>query len=177
MRSIIVLPLVAALALTACGRDDKPKSEEEVKDAMANMVKPKPGLYRSTAKLVSFDVPGMPPAQSERLKEVFSQQQGRDFCLTKAEADKGYEEMTKKLAEGNCKYDRFDARGGTLDAKLSCQTGKDMTATIEMKGTIGEEGSQMHMKVNQAAPQLPNGGAVKMEAEVASQRIGDCPSG
>src|SRR5262245_278934 len=122
MRSTIVLPLVAALALTGalagCGRDDKPKSEEEVKDAMANMAKPKPGLYRSTAKLVSFEVPGMPPQQADRMKEMFSQSQGRNFCLTKAEADKGYEEMTKKLAEGKCTYDRFDARGNTIDAKL-----------------------------------------------------------
>lgn len=178
MRSIIILPLVAALALTACGRDDKPKSEEEVKDAMANMVKPKPGLYRSTAKLISFEVPGMPPAQADRLKEVFSQQTGREVCLTKAEAEKGYEEMTKKLAaEGKCQYDRFDARGGTLDAQLSCETGKDMKATIGLKGTISEEGSEMRMTVEQKAPNLPNGGAVKMEAEVSSQRIGDCPSG
>jgi len=178
MRLIYILPLVAALALGACGRDDKPKSEDEVKDAMANMVKPKPGLYRSTAKLVSFEVPGMPAAQAERLKEVFSQQAGREVCLSKAEADKGYEEMTKKLAaEGKCQYDRFDARGGTIDAKMSCETGKDMKATIELKGTMSEEGSQLHMKVEQAAPNLPNGGSVKMEADVASQRIGDCPVG
>lgn len=175
MRSIFILPLVAALAISACGRDDKPKSEEEVKDAMANMVKPKPGMYRSTAKLVSFEVPGMPPAQAERLKQVFSQEQGRDVCLSKAEADKGYEEMTKKLAaQGKCRYDRFDARGGTLDAKLSCETGKDMHATIELKGTISEEGSRMRMQVEQAAPNLPGGGKVKMVAEVASQRTGDC---
>lgn len=173
MRSIIVLPLMAALALAACGRDDKPKSEEEVQDAMANMVKPRPGLYRSTAKIVSFEVPGMPAAQAERLKEVFSQQ-GRDFCLTKAEADKGYREMTRKLAEGNCAYDRFDARSGKLDAKLTCQTGKDMKATIEMKGTISAEGSQMRMNVVQAAP---NDTSVKMEVDIASQRTGDCPGG
>lgn len=173
MRSIVfVAPLIAVLALAAC--KDQPKTADQVKQEMAQMPKPKPGLYRSTSKIVSFEMPGMPPEQQKQLQQVFSQQQGRDFCLTKAEADKGYEEMTKKLAEGNCKYDKFEASGGALDAKMTCATGQNMTATIAMKGTMTPESSQMTMTIEQSGAQLP-GKSMKMVADVASTRTGDCP--
>lgn len=170
--TIVAAPLLAVLALTAC--KDEPKTVAEVKQEMASMPKPKPGLYRSTSKLISFEMPGMPQAQQDQLKQVFSQAQARDFCLTKAEADKGYEEMTKKLAEGNCKYDKFEASGSSLDAKLTCETGKDMKAVVAMKGDVTTEASKMTMTIEQSAPQL-QGKSMKMVAEVASTRVGDCP--
>lgn len=170
--TIVAAPLFVALALTACKQE--PKTADQVKKEIAAMPKPKPGLYRSNSKLVSFEMPGMPQAQQDQLKQVFSQAQGRDFCLTKAEADKGYEEMTKKLAEGNCTYDKFEASGSSLDAKLSCATGKDMKATVAMKGNVSAEGSQMTMTIEQSAPQLP-GKSMKMVADVSSTRVGDCP--
>jgi hypothetical protein len=173
MRSIVIAaPLLAVLALTAC--KDQPKTADQVKQEMAQMPKPKPGLYRSTSKLISFEVPGMPQQQQDQFKQIFSQQTGRDFCLTKAEAAKGYEEMTKKLAEGKCTYDKFEASGSSLDAKMSCETGKDMKATVAMKGTMSTESSQMTMTVEQSSPQLP-GKSMKITAEVASTRVGDCP--
>ena len=174
MRTVIVLPL-AVLALAGCKSEPAgPKSQEQVKQEVAQMVKPRPGLYRSTVKMVNFEVPGMPPAQAERLKGMFSGTgQNRDFCLTQAEADKGYREMTSKLAQGNCTYDKFEAEGGDLDAKLTCQTAKGMTAIIEMKGTMTPEGSQMHMKMDQTMAAMPGKG-IKMEMDVASARVGDC---
>lgn len=175
MRSIIVLPLAAAALLTACDSGNAPKSEAEVEKEMANLERPTPGLYRSTSQIVSFEVPGVSPAQAERMKGMFATaDEGREFCLTKEEADKGFEEMTRKLAEGNCTYDHFKASGGNLDAQLSCETGKDMKASIAMKGTVGADASRMTMAVDQSAPGMP-GGNVKIVAEVVSQRVGDCP--
>jgi hypothetical protein len=176
MRSILLLPLAAAAFLTACDSADKPKSPDEVKQEMARIDRPTPGLYRTTSKVVDFQVPGMEPAQAEKMKAMFSTtSEGREYCLTKEEADKGWEEATKKLAEGNCKYERFDASNGKMDAKLSCETGQGMKSTIEMKGTMTSEGSQMTMSVDQSAPGLPGRGNIKMVAEVASERVGDCP--
>lgn len=171
-RSIWAAPLIVGLALAGCKQE--PKTADQVKEEIAQMPKPKPGNYRSTSKLISFEMPGMPQAQQDQLKQAFSQAQGRDFCLTKAEADKGYEEMTKKLAEGNCTYDKFEASGKNLDAKLTCSTGKDMKATVAMQGEVSEEGSKMTMTIEQSAPQLA-GKTMKMVAEVASTRTGDCP--
>ena len=175
MRSIIILPLAAAALLSACDSGNAPKSQEEVSQEMANLERPTPGLYKSSSRIVSFEVPGMPPAQAEKMKGMFATSDAdREFCLTKAEAEKGFEEMTRKLAEGNCTYDRFKVSGGNLDAKLTCETGKDMKSLIEMKGTMSSEGSKMTMAVNQSVPGGTDG-SVKIVAEVASQRIGDCP--
>jgi hypothetical protein len=179
MRLIVILPLAAIAILAACNSADKPKSPEEVKQEMARMERPEPGLYRTDLRIISFEVPGMPPAQAERMKAIFtSTGKAREYCLTKAEADKGWEVATKKLAEGNCKYDRFNAGNGSLDARLTCQTGRDMTSTIEMNGTMTSTGSQMKMTIVQAAPQLSGGnGGIRMVAETSSQRVGDCPAG
>lgn len=179
MRWIVLLPLAATIVLSACDSADKPKSPEEVKQEMAAVERPQPGLYRTTSNIVSFDVPGMAPPEAARMKAMFSTtNQGREYCLTKEEADKGWEGATKKLAEGNCKYDRFEASGGTLDAKLTCQTGQGMQSTIAMKGTMTSTGSNMTMSIAQAAPQMPGGkGGITMVAEVKSERIGDCPAG
>ena len=177
MRSIIVLPLAALAFLTACDSGSAPKTAEEVKQEVASMDRPRPGLYRTTSKVVDFQVPGMAPAQAEKMKAMFSATgKGREFCLTREEADKGWEEATKKLAEGNCRYDRFEAAGGRLDAKLVCETGQGMTSTMEMKGTMTSESSQMAMTIDQSAPGLPGGsGNIRMVAEVSSERVGDCP--
>lgn len=174
MRIALILPL-AVLALTACKQEPAgPKTAEQVKETVAQMVKPRPGLYRSSVKMIDFQVPGMPPAEAERLKGMFSSTaQARDFCLTPEQADKGYREMTSKLAQGNCTYDKFEAEGGNLDAKLTCQTAKGMTATIAMNGTMTPEGSQIHMKMDQTMAAMPGKG-IKMEMDATSTRVGDC---
>jgi len=175
MRAIIILSLAATALLAGCDSGDAPKNEEDVAREMANLDKPNPGLYRSTSQIVRFDVPGMSAEQTEQMKSMFAaSDESREFCLTKDEAERGFEEMIRKLAEGNCIYDRFKVSGGKLDALLTCETGKDMQASIEMNGTMGREGSKMTMAVDQSAPGVP-GGSIKMAAEVVSQRIGDCP--
>lgn len=175
MRSQFAVPLFAALLLAGCGSADEPKTPQQAQSEAAKIEKPRPGLYRSTSKLVSFDIPGMPPAQAEKLKQMFSSTaQAQEYCLTPQEAEGGMEAAAKKMAEGDCKYERFAATGNSLDAKMTCQTGQGMIATIEMKGTMDSEASQMNMTINQSMPGQ-QGGAVRMVAEVSSQRIGECP--
>lgn len=177
MRLLAALPIAAALLLTACQADDQPKTEEQVRGEADKLAKPVPGQYRSTSKLVSFEVPGMDPAQSARIRDMFaSTMQGREYCLTEAEADKGFAEAMKKLPQGKCSYDRFSVSGNYLEAQLTCETGKDMKGVIGLKGTISETGSQISMSVEQAAPGKP-GDKLKVVAEVASERVGDCPRG
>ena len=177
IRTTVAVAFLAAsaLALGACGKSG-PKSEEQVKAEVAGMVKPRPGRYETTVKVLNFEIPGMPKEQSERFKGMFAGSgQSNGFCLTKEESEKGYKDFTKKLAQGNCTYDRFDASGGTLDARLTCQTGKGMTAVIEMSGKMTEESSDMHMKMEQTgAGPLAAKGLVKMEMEMSSKRVGDC---
>ena len=176
-RTYLAAATLAAAALALGGCDSSgPKSEEQVKAEVAEMVKPRPGQYQTTVKVLNFEIPGVPKEQAEQFKAMFSGAgQASGFCLTKAESEAGYKDFTKKLAQGDCTYDRFEASGGTLDAKLTCKTGKDMTAVIEMTGKMTAESSDMHMKMEQTgAGPLAAKGAVKMDMEMSSKRVGDC---
>jgi hypothetical protein len=179
MRSLTILPLAAAMALAGCGNNEQPAAEKqaasqaEVKAAMDDMPKPMPGQYRSTMKLVSVDIPGMPASQAEKMKGMLgASEQTSTYCLSQAEADRGFEESTKKLAKGNCNYERFSADGGKLDAKLKCNTPEQGEATMEMVGDVRPDGTQLKMTMQGGAPGL--GGNMKMVMEVAATRIGDC---
>lgn len=175
MRLTIAVPLLTALALAGCSKEpDSPKTPEQVKVEAQQLTKPEPGQYRSTVKVTNFSIPGMPAAQAERMKGLFSASgKSTEFCLSPADANKGFEEFSKRMAQGNCSYDRFSATAGTLDAKLTCQTGRGMTGTYQMHGSFSATGSQIAMKVNQSTPGMTVAGMV-MEAEVTNQRIGDC---
>ncbi len=174
-RLTIALPLIVAFALAGCSKEPEgPKTAEQVKEEASELIKPQPGQYRTTMKITNFAIPGMPPEKSAQLKGMFSASgKSNEFCLTQADANKGFEEFSKRMAQGKCSFEKFTATSGTLDAKMTCQTGKGMTGSYEMKGTFSATGSQMAMKVNQSAPGMPSGGMM-MEAEVTNERIGDC---
>lgn len=178
IRTLVAIPALtaAALALAACDSASGPKTEAQVKAEVAGMVKPRPGQYETTVKVLNFEIPGVPKEQAEQFKAMFaSTGQSAGFCLTREESEAGYKDFTKKLAQGDCTYDRFEASGGTLDAKLTCKTGKEMTAVIEMTGKMTAESSEMRMKMEQTgAGPLSAKGTVKMDMEMNSKRVGDC---
>jgi hypothetical protein len=175
MHRPITFAAIAVFALAGCKKaDDQPKTAAEVRAAVAQVAKPQPGKYRTTMTIAKIEFPGMPPQMADRMREMFAKTgQSHEFCLTKADADKGFEEFNKRTAQGACKYDRFSMAEGKFDAKMSCQTGKGMSATYEMSGEFSATGSHVMMKGDQTAPGMPGGG-MHMEAEVASERIGDC---
>lgn len=177
MRINLVLPLAGALLLAGCGSSDSgPKTPEQAaKEAAANLEKPEPGKYRSTVKVLEFDIPGLPPQQADQMKEMMSGQksQSHEFCLTKEDVDKGYEEMMKKSSEGNCTFDRFHAGSNTLDAQMTCDMGEGMKAVMMMNGTTSSTGSKIVMDIDHASPQIP-GGKMHTKMEVTNERIGDC---
>jgi hypothetical protein len=176
---IIAMPLIAALALAGCNKEPEgPKTAEQVKDQASAIVKPQPGQYRTTMKITNFSIPGMPADKAAQMKGMFSASgKSTEFCLSPADADKGFEEFSKRMAQGKCSFDQFNATSGTLDAKMTCQTGQGMTGTYEMHGSFSATGSKMAMKVNQSAPgQMAGmpGAGMMMEAEVTNERIGNC---
>ncbi len=173
-------PITIALILGACSKQPAaPQAQESAKVALAEVVTPRPGLYRATARVTKFAIPGMPAAQAERMKGMFSGTgNAREHCVTPAMVQQGFREMVKQNAQGRCSFDRYSEAGGRIDAKLTCQTSRGGSAQVEMAGTATSEGSNLLMKMQQS---LPPGvpakmGAVQMEVEVASQRIGDCPA-
>lgn len=179
MRAVVIL-VGGALALSACGEADQPKSPEEVMAAAENLVKPRPGLYRSSAEIVEFEIPGIPPEQAARMRDMAAGLQGeqRTQCLTQAEADEGFKRVVKRLGEGadgvQCAFDRFDADGSELDAALTCTGPGGVDAKMTIDGTVEAESSEMRMAMSQSSPAIP-GGEMRMTMQVSSQRIGECP--
>lgn len=173
--------IAAILALAACGSEPgEPRTAEEVVAEAGTLEKPRPGQYSTSVELTEFSVPGLPPQQAEQLRAMMGnvQQEGSSYCLTEAEANKGFEETVKRMTEGNgqmkCTFDRFEAEGSKLDAALSCTGPQGMDAKIALNGTTGAEASSMRMKMSQKAPMIP-AGEMRMEMKMDSKRTGDCP--
>jgi len=175
--------LISALALTGvalggCSKqsdgNQSPAQAASSAAAVADKVRPEPGKYRITTKFTNVSIPGLPPAAAAQAKKMFSATgHSSEFCLSPEQANLGYEEMTKRASEGNCKYDTFSAEGGKLDAAMTCETGKGMTTKSRVTGTFSPTGSNMTMVTDANAPGMPGGG-MHMEGTVVTERLGDC---
>jgi hypothetical protein len=177
MRSVLLLA-TAVLALSACDKPDKgPKTMEEAKNEAAELERPDPGQYKQTTKIVKFEVPGAPPQMVEQIRKMMEGQGGNlEYCLTKADTEKGFGEMFKKGAQGDCTYDRFDASANTIDAIMTCKAGEGGTARMTMNGTVSSTGSKVNVNVEQKNDKSPMGNA-NIAMELETTRIGDCPAG
>lgn len=184
-RGVIVSSALAAigLTLTACGSDPAgdATSADSVADAIAAAVKPKAGEYRTTGELVRLDIPGMSDAEVQQtrgfMQTVFTQ--SNTFCLTPEEAEKGFEEVVRKMRSDKltkeCSYDNFDVSGNTVNAMMKCDDGKGNSGTITLEGTVSEDSQQTVMTMEQSSPDLPQG-KMTMEVKSTSTRIGECPA-
>jgi hypothetical protein len=178
-------PLIAAAALFAiagCGEEKKePRTADEVIAEAGKLDAPRPGQYETSVEMIDFSIPGIPAQQAEQMKSMMGGMGGKAsaYCLTPAEAEKGFEESVRKMTEGTggmeCEFGRFAVDGGKLDAALTCKGPQGMNADIALAGTAAAETSSMRMKMVQKAAMIP-GGEVRMEMRMDSKRIGDCPA-
>ena len=170
----IALTLAPLGLLAACGQEQaQPAAQTAAADAAANAVQPQPGLYKVTIKVNDISFPGMTGPMAQQAKAMFGGTgHVSEFCLTPEEAKKGREEFYKRTAEGNCKYEQFNATGGAMQAVMVCQTGQGMSARSEMKGTFSATRSDLSMKTQSQVPGAPGG--MTMDAQITSERVGDC---
>ncbi len=182
MRKFHVLPLVAAVALAACGSQesvdadaDGTISADEAADALSKVDAPRPGLYKTSAELIDFDIPNLPKEQKEMFRGMFSSglAQGSEYCLTAEEAENAGKQMAQGLAEGDCTYNDFTMGGGSLKADMVCKDEDGQEGHVTLDGTMTSEGADMTMEMNQAVPEV---GDVKMKMRMTSERVGDCPA-
>ena len=99
-----------------------------------------------------------------------------EYCLSKADTEKGFEEMFRKGARGECTYERFDASANTIDAIMVCNAGQGGAAKMSMTGTVSSTGSKVKVNVEQKNDTSPMGNA-NITMELDTQRTGDCPAG
>lgn len=169
---------LALLALAGCGSSDAKDagvsvSADKIVDRMGKMVRPEPGLYRSTSTVISVEAPGAPAGVADMLKKSMSSGQTSEYCLTPEEAAKGYEEMARRAQQGNCTFERFDVSGGKIDAVMNCVAPQGGKARITLNGTGTSTASIMDMKMHMEAPGM---GKMNTHTKVESTRVGPCPA-
>ncbi|MGN6498502.1 MAG: DUF3617 domain-containing protein [Tsuneonella sp.] len=179
MRLLVAAIPLAALALAACNKEPaKPKTPEEVAAAASKLAKPMPGLYKSSAKLMDFSIPGLPQDQADKMKAMIAKGETQDetYCLTKEEADKGFEDAVRKMASGQngmkCTFAKFDTAGDSIDAEMTCSGPGGTSANMKLDGEMAAQSSRLHMKMTQKVAAMP--AEMHMEMEVSSKRIGEC---
>lgn len=171
--------LAASCALVAACSDsgsadtdgDGEVSAEEMAEAVADAdIKPMAGQYRSTAELVSAEIPGAPANMVEMMKSGMAKHTN-EYCLTEEEADKGFEKMAKESQDGDCTVDSFTVAGGDIDAKMTCSTDGKGKMNITLDGTGSPTKMDMTVTMDGSLPGL---GQAKMVMRNQSERIGDC---
>ncbi len=175
------LMTAAVCLLAGCGEErGGTKSVEDVAAEAENLIQPRPGLYRSTARITKVEIPGLPPGQAEQMRAMMGGSEGRtsETCLTQEEADEGFRDFARQIGEGGqgakCEFSRFDAAGSRLDAALRCTGPAGVAVDMTMNGTIDRERSEISMTMDQENPAVP-GGKMTMAMSVTSERIGACP--
>ncbi|GAA0274902.1 hypothetical protein GCM10009127_14340 [Alteraurantiacibacter aestuarii] len=174
-KSLYVLPLAAALALTACGgdADGDDVTADEMASQLADAETPQPGQYRSTQELLELDVPGMPEEMAGMMRSAFAEGAAEEttYCLTAEDAASSREQMLANMAESDCNVERFDMSGGTIDAAMNCPTGQGITGDVSLTGTMDGNGADMVMSFS---ADMPGMGPGTIRMRVVSERIGEC---
>jgi hypothetical protein len=174
---ILSLAPLAALALAGCGQsapEDKAAnagaSGDPVKAAAEMAFRFEPGQYRTTVAIEKLEIPGMPAGMAGQMKAAMGKTTTSEHCITPESAAKGVEAMKQHMGQGQCKFESFNARGGTVDSVFSCQAGQGMTMRATSRGTYTATGSKVAAKVDMSGP----GGGMHMEQTMTTERIGDC---
>lgn len=188
MRATIMMPLMI-FALSGCGSEpvsetSAEKSAEEVIAQASKMARPLPGLYQTTAELKDFSISGIPAEQLGMMKRQFAANTNKTetMCLTKADADQGFEKMMRQMGEMGqtgegveCAFSQFDASGSKLNAQLNCTGPGGVKMAMNMDGTVAPDRSDMTMTMNSSSSMMA-GQEMTMVMQTASRRIGDCPA-
>ncbi len=178
MASMAAVAVLGAAMVSACGdagsadadNDGELSMEEVAAEAASGAIKPEPGQYRADMEVISIDIPGAPAGVVDMMKNSMAGNSS-EYCLSQEDVDKGFEEMARQSQSGDCKFDSFEADGGNIDARMTCNAdGQEMTITLD--GTGGATSSEMTMTMDGTVPQM---GKLNMKMKTTHTRIGDCP--
>lgn len=180
MRFYHALPVIAALALAACGD----KSDSELQDAAlsadevsgeaasvaTDFALPEPGQYRTSQELLEFSLPSLPAEQMEMVRAQFAAgaAQQHTYCVNE---EMTHEQWLSNMSESNCTVARGNSGSGAIDLVLTCNGEEGVTGRVEMKGQTSSNGADMEMTFAQA---IPNMGEGTIRMRVKSERVGDC---
>jgi Protein of unknown function (DUF3617) len=174
--SIFSLAALAVLVLAGCGKSAPDEGAagaggDPIKAAEEVAFRFEPGKYRTTVTFQKVEIPGMPAGMAEQMKASLAKTTSNEHCITPESAAKGVEAMKEHMGKGQCKFESFNARGGTVDSAFSCEAGQGMTMRATSQGTYTSTSSKVAAKVDMSGPV---GKGMHLEQTMITERIGDC---
>lgn len=167
--------MLLPLALAACNNGPtitaKNASVEEVSNKVAAAQAASsfisPGHWEGKVTITRMDSPGMdklPPEMRKRMKDRMMAGQSFASCVTAEDVKSPKAGMFG--GDKSCRYDHFTMAGGSIDAKMTCESmGQKREMTI--KGNYS--GDSYHTEVASEG-----GAAGSMAASVDAKRTGEC---
>lgn len=154
MSKKLIFLALPAIALAGCGQ-----SGEEMKA----------GNWEITPQLVSFDMPGTPPAMMDAMKKgAETGIKPSTQCITQEEIDKG--SFTQQGGADGCKSDGV-FKGGTIKGTMTCEA-SGMKMAMTMNGTTKAETFAIDIDQTVSGAQLP--GEMKVKMKLNGKRLGEC---
>ncbi|MBN8831049.1 MAG: DUF3617 domain-containing protein [Sphingomonadales bacterium] len=177
------IALVALIPLAAC--DSGPsvtatnatqkEVQEKVADAVgggdAQMVEP--GRWEGAMTVHEIDIPNMPAAAKEQMKQSMAGAKSFVSCVTPEDVKAQKAFFTGDEDDKSCKYDHFRLAGGKLDAALSCDRGEAGKMHMTMTGSYAPQSYRMDM-ASKAEGGPGHMGAMSMRMTVEAKRVGAC---
>lgn len=179
MRLVVAFPILAGLALAACGSDAEEAatgdgmSMDDVAGAMADAEMPVPGMYATSQELIELNLPGVDESMLAMMRSAFAEgaTEQTTYCLTEEDAANGRENMLAGMAESDCSVETFEISGGRINGVMQCAGDAGVNGTVAMSGTMTSTSSDMEMTISAEGMGMGEG---TIRTRVKSERVGDC---
>ncbi|MES2445296.1 MAG: DUF3617 domain-containing protein [Pseudomonadota bacterium] len=172
----LMLVPIGCLALAACNQGSVSltnASTEEVAKAVkdAGGITFKAGEWETDVEVLEVEIPGMPAAMAEKMKNSPERFKKHKYCMTAEEAQQGGGGLFTGDEKSKCKVDKFVMNGGHIEQTVSCPdpSGK-VGMTMSTSGTYTAESMKGTATMDMSAM------GMKMKANISSKRVGDCPA-
>lgn len=129
-----------------------------------------PGKWRSTTQFSSVSIPGLPPQVAGIVKKQFAKPQSFDYCLKPEDIGSGPDALGGKGAK-NCKYEKWEYRGGRMSAIMVCTMKGQGTLRQVMDGTGSPTGYSANVDTTITGGKM---GTMRMKGRVTGKRLGSC---
>lgn len=162
--------VVAALALTACSKQDGDAAANNTAIAEpAPAAQIEPGLYRQATTPLELTDPTLSKAEADAAARAIGTTQSEDRCVTPDMVSDPKALIESDIAE-DCQMQRSVWDGGKIDIALSCPKGEASTGgKLALTGVYAADSYAIAMNMQ------GNDGEV-MRMKVEAKRLGNCPA-
>ncbi len=180
MRLVITLPIIAGLALAACGDSGNADTDGDgtitQEEAMAEAASGgdmamEPGQWSQTVTFTEVSMPGAPAEVVDMIQAQMGEGITTSQCLTQEDVSRPDASFFGSEGQENCSYDEFDRSGNTMNIRMTCSSPDGSTSTVGMNGSFGAD--SYTMDINSVVSGTPMGD-MTMNGTITGTRTGDC---